>query len=242
MRLQVFLSHAGICSRRKALEPILAGRVTVNGKQITEPSFDVRPSSDKVCFDSRPVHLPQKIYLLLHKPQATISTVSDPHASKTVLELIPQHLRSGLHPVGRLDKDTTGLLLLTNDGELTHKMSHPSYEVEKVYRVVLNKEAGDGDIRRISQGILLEGQKTLPCRIVKRGPMELEMAIHEGRKRQIRKVFALFHYHVERLKRIRQGGLELGSLKEGEWRFLTPQEVARIMQEIRKTPKGKKKK
>jgi len=240
MRLQVFLSHAGICSRRKALEPILAGRVTVNGKQVTEPSFDVRPSSDKVFFDGRPVHLPQKIYLLLHKPQATMSTVSDPHAQKTVLELVPKHLRSGLHPVGRLDKDTTGLLLLTNDGELTHKMSHPSYEVEKVYRVVLNRDAKDSDVLQISRGILLEGQETLPCRIVRQAPKELEMTIHEGRKRQIRKVFALFHYHVERLKRIRQGSLELGSLKEGEWRFLTPQETARIMQEIRKTPKGKK--
>jgi 23S rRNA pseudouridine2605 synthase len=240
MRLQVFLSRAGVCSRRKALGPILAGRVTVNGQKVTEPSFDVRPSSDKVCLDGRPVGLSQKIYILLHKPPATMSTVSDPHASKTVLRLIPEHLRSGLHPVGRLDKDTTGLLLLTNDGEWTHKMSHPSYGVEKVYRVVLNRDAGDSDIRQISRGVVLEGQKTLPCRIVRQAPKELEMTMHEGRKRQIRKVFALFHYHVEKLQRIRQGGLELGSLKEGEWRFLTPAEVARISQGFRRPPKGKK--
>lgn len=240
MRLQVFLSHAGVCSRRKAFEPIQGGRVTVNGKKVIEPSWDVHSLSDRVCLDGRAVQLPQKIYLLLHKPQATMSTVSDPHAQKTVLELVPEHLRSGLHPVGRLDKDTTGLLLLTNDGELTHKMSHPSYEVEKVYRVVLNRDARDSDIRQISQGVLLEGQKTSPCRIVRQAPKELEMTIHEGRKRQIRKVFALFHYHVEKLRRIRQGSLELGSLKEGEWRFLTSREVARLDQELRMPPKGKK--
>jgi len=240
MRLQVFLSHAGVCSRRKAFEPIQSGRVTVNGQRVTEPSFNVHPSSDKVCLDGRPVGLSQKIYILLHKPPATMSTVSDPHASKTVLELIPNHLRSGLHPVGRLDKDTTGLLLLTNDGELTHKMSHPSYEVEKVYRVVLNRDARDSDIRQISQGVFLEGQKTSPCRIVRQAPKELEMTIHEGRKRQIRKVFALFHYHVEKLRRIRQGSLELGSLKEGEWRFLTSDEVAGMIRGFRRPPKGKK--
>ncbi len=240
MRLQVFLSHAGVCSRRKAFEPIQSGRVTVNGQKVTEPSFNVHPSSDKVCLDGRPVGLSQKIYILLHKPPATMSTVSDPHASKTVLELIPNHLRSGLHPVGRLDKDTTGLLLLTNDGDLTHKMSHPSYEVEKVYRVVLNRDARDSDIRQISQGVFLEGQKTSPCRIVRQAPKELEMTIHEGRKRQIRKVFALFHYHVEKLRRIRQGSLELGSLKEGEWRFLTSDEVAGMIRGFRRPPKGKK--
>ncbi len=240
MRLQVFLSHAGVCSRRKAFEPIQSGRVTVNGQKVTEPSFNVHPSSDKVCLDGRPVGLSQKIYILLHKPPATMSTVSDPHASKTVLELIPNHLRSGLHPVGRLDKDTTGLLLLTNDGELTHKMSHPSYEVEKVYRVVLNRDARDSDIRQISQGVFLEGQKTSPCRIARQAPKELEMTIHEGRKRQIRKVFALFHYHVEKLRRIRQGSLELGSLKEGEWRFLTSDEVAGMIRGFRRPPKGKK--
>lgn len=240
MRLQVFLSHAGVCSRRKAFEPIQSGRVTVNGQKVTEPSFNVHPSSDKVCLDGRPVGLSQKIYILLHKPPATMSTVSDPHASKTVLELIPNHLRSGLHPVGRLDKDTTGLLLLTNDGELTHKMSHPSYEVEKVYRVVLNRDARDSDIRQISQGVFLEGQKTSPCRIVRQAPKELEMTIHEGRKRQIRKVFSLFHYHVEKLRRIRQGSLELGSLKEGEWRFLTSDEVAGMIRGFRRPPKGKK--
>jgi pseudouridine synthase len=228
MRLQVFLSHSGVCSRRRAMALILEGHVTVNAKRVTEPSLDVHPSTDRVACDGRPIQLPGKIYILLNKPKSTISTVRDPHASKTVLDLIPGHLREGLHPVGRLDKDTTGLLLLTNDGDLTHRMSHPSYQVEKTYHVLLNKDLSDNDMRLISAGVLLDGQKTRPCRIKKPAAGRVEMVLHEGRKRQIRRIFSLLHYHVEELKRVRQGGLELGSLKEGAWRLLDAQEVRRL--------------
>jgi len=211
---------------------ILEGRVTVNCKSVTEPSYNVHPSSDQVALDGRPLSLPGKTYLLLHKPRGVTSTVRDPHAARTVLGLIPLRLREGLHPVGRLDKETTGLLLLTNDGELTHRMSHPSYEVDKTYQLVLNKEISDGDMRRIAAGMVLDGKKTLPCRVSKLAPRRLEMVIHEGRKRQIRRVFELLHYRVEELARIRQGSLALGNLQEGQWRPLEPAEVRKLYQEL----------
>lgn len=230
MRLQVFLSHSGACSRRKALELIFSGKVSVNGKTVTEPSYDIIPASDKVKLDGKNIILPEKkVYILLNKPKGAVSTVSDPHAEKTVLDLLPHQLRRGLHPVGRLDQDTTGLLLLTNDGNFTLAMTHPSFKTEKTYELTLNKPVEERDIRSIETGIVLEGKKTLPCRIRKLSDERLEMTLREGRKRQIRKVFSLFHYHVVDLKRTRQAGLELGSLEEGQWRFLTDGEVRQLL-------------
>ncbi|MFA5039378.1 MAG: pseudouridine synthase [Candidatus Omnitrophota bacterium] len=237
MRLQVFLSHSGACSRRKALELILSGHVTVNDKPATEPSLDVDPDSREVKLDGVLITpREKKIYILLHKPQGVVSTVKDAHAGQTVLELLPAALRKGLHPVGRLDKDTTGVLLLTNDGELTHRISHPSFEVEKTYEVLLNKDAAESDLKAIGSGVMLEGRKTAPCRVKKLSPGKLEIILHEGRKRQIRRVFSLFHYHVKELKRVRQGSLDLGGLKEGEWRFLEDSEVRRLFQDFKFPP------
>ena len=232
MRLQVFLSHSGACSRRKALESIKQGRVTVNGRKIFEPSYSVQEHSDVVLLDDKQISLAQKLYILLNKPKGVVTTVSDRFAEKKVLDLLPKNFKN-LYPVGRLDKDTSGLLLLTNDGALTHRLIHPSFEVEKAYRVLLNKPISGDDKNRLQNGIVLDGKKTAPCQIKKISQNEFEIIIHEGRKRQIRRMFASLHYHVVALVRIRQGSLTLGNLKVGEWRFLTKEEVNRLYNELK---------
>ena len=164
-----------------------------------------------------------------------VSTSKDRFAEKTVLDLIPEEFRH-LYPVGRLDKETTGLLLLTNDGILAQHLTHPSFETEKVYFVVLNKGLLPQDRERFEKGIVLEGQKTAPCKIIPKTARELEVVLHEGRKRQIRKMFALLHYHVETLVRIRESFLKLGDLKPGQWRFLTNEEIKRLTAELKMEP------
>ncbi len=224
MRLQVFLSRSGASSRRGALTLIFAGRVSVNGRVITEPSFIVRPESDRVFLDGRPLGPHEKAYVLFHKPKGVVTTKRDRFAAKTVLDFFPEELRH-LNPVGRLDKDTTGLLLLTNDGDLAYRLTHPSFDVEKVYRVRLDKALSPADKKKLEKGVVLDGKRTLSCRIGGRSAAQIEMTIHEGRKRQIRRMFALLGYAVEELERVRHGPLALGDLKPGSWRRLTPDEI-----------------
>ncbi len=224
IRLQVFLSRSGASSRRKALAVIFAGRVSVNGRVITEPSFIVHPESDRVLLDGRLLESGEKAYLLFHKPKGVVTTKRDRFAAKTVLDFFPEDLKH-LNPVGRLDKETTGLLLLTNDGDLAHRLTHPSFDVEKVYRVRLDRALGPADKKKLEKGVVLDGKSTLPCRIGGRGAADIQVTIHEGRKRQIRRMFALLGYAVEELKRVRHGPLVLGDLKPGSWRRLTPHEI-----------------
>ncbi len=224
MRLQVFLSRSGACSRRKALAVVFAGRVSVNGRVISEPSFLVLPEKDRVLLDGRPVGPREKAYVLFHKPKGVVTTKRDRFADKTVLDFFPTDLRH-LNPVGRLDKDTTGLLFLTNDGDLAHRLMHPSFDVEKVYRVRLDRPLSPADKTKLEKGVVLDGKRTLPCRIGGRGAADIEMTIHEGRKRQVRRMFAFLGYAVEELKRIRHGPLVLGNLKPGSWRRLAPHEI-----------------
>lgn len=231
MRLQVYLSHSGACSRRKALVLILAGRVTVNGKKIHEPSFSVS-ASDDVVLNGKALSLKQKITLLFHKPKGVVTTKKDVFAAKKVVDLLPSDLRY-LNPVGRLDKDTTGLLLLTNDGDLAFRLSHPSFEVEKTYRVVLDKPLSPQDKIEIEKGVKLDAKPTSVSKIRSITPQDLEIVIHEGRKRQVRRMFAAFGYRVVALCRIQQGPLTLGDLKEGAWRFLTQQEVQKLYKELK---------
>ena len=199
----------------------------MSGKTILEPSYPVTDISQVVALDGKRFVLPEeKIYIILNKPKGVITTCRDKFADRKVTDLLPQHLKN-LYPVGRLDKDTTGLLLLTNDGELTHRMIHPSFETEKAYYIVLNKPLKLQDKEKIENGVLLDDKITAPCRITEAGK-ELEIVIHEGRKRQVRRMFSLLHYHVEELVRTRQGPLSLGELKEGEWRFLTKDEVKQL--------------
>ncbi len=224
MRLQVFLSRSGACSRRKALVVVFDGRVSVNGRVVGEPSFPVNPEEDRVLLDGRPVGPGDKAYVLFHKPKGVVTTKRDRFADKTVLDFFPTDLKH-LNPVGRLDKDTTGLLFLTNDGDLAHRLMHPSFDVDKVYRVRCDRALGPADKRKLEKGVVLDGKRTLPCRIAGRGAADIEVTIHEGRKRQVRRMFALLGYCVQELQRIRHGPLALGDLKPGSWRRLAPHEI-----------------
>lgn len=227
MRLQVFISHCGVCSRRKALSSILSGQVTVNGKKILEPSYCVNPSSDIVTFGGRKIFLLEKAYIILNKPKGVVTTTKDRFAEKKVTDLLPSHLKH-LYPVGRLDKETTGLLLMTNDGELAHRLTHPSFEVNKTYKVRLSRPLSEIDKNKLQKGVFLDGKKTLSCKITKTSQNELEIVLREGRKRQVRRMFASLSYHVVDLRRIAEGALTLGHLKPGEWRFLKKEEIQRL--------------
>lgn len=232
MRLQVFLAKCNIASRRKAEEIIASGRVTVNNRKITEQGIQVDPQKDNVTLDGKKLtFITDKIYIMLNKPVGYTTTKADPHAEHTVLDLIPKHLHS-VHPVGRLDKLTQGLVLLTNDGELTYNLTHPKFEVDKIYKVtirgVLNKE----DKAQLEHGIILENKKTAACSIydlkTDKNQTVFMLKIHEGRKRQIRHMLLSCGYSVIGLTRLEIGGLSLGNLKEGAWRLLRPDEVKNL--------------
>ncbi len=224
MRLQVFLSKSGVSSRRHAADVIRSGKVFVNNKKILAPSFKVTPEKDRIFLENKRILPRENIYLMLHKPRGVTTTKRDPHAAKTVMDLLPRRFRH-LNPVGRLDKDTTGLLLLTNDGGLINRLTHPRFNIEKVYRVGLDKRPGPGDIKRLEKGIDLDGKHTAPCKI-KIGPKnDLEITLREGRKRQIKRMFAALGYRVLDLKRISEGFLDLGQLRQGKWRSLTQEEA-----------------
>ncbi len=229
MRLQTFLARAGVASRRSSEAIINSARVAVNGHVVRERGISVDPEKDRVEVDGKAVSLIKKVYYILNKPKAVISTVKDRHASRTVIECLRQN-SAGLYPVGRLDKDTTGIILLTNDGELTHLLTHPRFGVKKVYRARVDGFLSDEDAVKISGGVELEDGITSPCviRILSRSKddTDCEITIREGRKRQIRRMFAASGHDVMELKRVAFAGLELGDLGEGESRKLTGEEVA----------------
>ena len=224
MRLQVFLSKAGVSSRRAAADIIKRGDVWVNGKKIFSPSFKINSEKDIVLLKGKKILPRKKIYILLHKPKGVTTTKKDSHAANIVMDLLPCEYRH-LNPVGRLDKDTTGLMLLTNDGELINKLTHPKFNIEKTYVVSLDRRLAQAHRVRLEKGILLEGRRTRSCRIKLLVGDGLEVILREGRKRQIRRMFLKFGYNVMALKRIKEGELCLGSLPEGKWRFLKEKET-----------------
>lgn len=225
MRLQVFLSKSGVCSRRQALTHVMQGRVSVNGRIVIEPSADIDPSRDSVVFQGQKVLLKEKVVILLNKPAGVTTTLRDPHADKTVMELLPAPF-GHLFPVGRLDRESRGLLILTNDGELAHQLSHPSFEVTKVYRALLDRPLAEKDRAALERGVVLEEGRTVPCQIRKTAVLQIEVIVHEGKKRQIRLMFASRGYEVKDLVRIQQGSLRLGNLETGRWRLLTERELS----------------
>lgn len=231
MRLQVFLSRSRICSRRKALNLVKEGYVSVNNNVIREPSYDVDPGTDEVYFNDRKVELKKNSYIIVNKPRGFVTTLMDRHAEKTVLSLLPAGYRH-LYPVGRLDKDSEGLLLFTNDGDLAFRLIHPSFKVNKVYFVDVRGNVKHSDVLRLQKGVFIEGRKTHPAcvKIIysKGGASGLEITIHEGRKRQIRLMLLSLGYRVIRLRRVKYGSLELGKLKPGQWRLLNNQEISSL--------------
>jgi 23S rRNA pseudouridine2605 synthase len=221
MRLNSYLARAGVASRRKADELIKAGRVTVNGEAGQLNTFVER--ADRVEVDGREVALQRLAYVLLHKPAGVVTTASDPQGRPTVVELVEHEVR--VVPVGRLDVETTGALLLTNDGDLAHRLAHPKYEVEKVYEAEVEGEPSDEALRRLAEGVELEDGVSAPAEVHRLGPSLVELSIHEGRNRQVRRMLEAVGHPVRRLHRSRYAGLTLEGLEPRGWRELTADEV-----------------
>lgn len=239
-RLQKLLAAAGVASRRKAEELITAGRVTVNGKVVTELGRKADFGKDRIAVDGKPVERKErKIYVLLYKPKGYLCTVTDTHDRPTVLDLLPDwHVR--LYPVGRLDMDTSGLLLLTNDGAFTNKMIHPSREINKVYRVSVQGSPSEEKLALLRNGLELDDERLAPAKLrflAKKGKITVwEVVIHEGKKRQVRRMFQAIGCPVESLTRTNFDFLSLKGMKEGEWRFLKKEEVRRLLGDAREKP------
>jgi 23S rRNA pseudouridine2605 synthase len=225
VRLNAYLARAGVASRRKADELIKAGRVTVNGELGQLNTFVEK--RDRVELDGRPLDQQPLAYVLLHKPAGVVTTASDPQGRPTVVELVSAH-EVRLVPVGRLDADTTGALLLTNDGELAHRLAHPRYEVEKVYEAEVEGEPGDEALRQLENGVQLEDGPTSPAHARRLAPSRIELAIHEGRKHQVKRMLAAVGHPVRALHRSRYADLTLKGLGPGESRELTGAEVERL--------------
>ncbi|MBQ6560703.1 MAG: rRNA pseudouridine synthase [Erysipelotrichaceae bacterium] len=230
-RLQKIIADSGICSRRKAEELIRQGKVIVNGKTVTELGFKADPN-DEIEVDGQLLRREEKVVFLLNKPKNVISSVSDDRGRTTVLDLVESPYR--LYPIGRLDYGSSGLLLLTNDGELMKEIIHPRYEIDKTYKVVINGLISKEEIEKLEAGVMIDGRMTAPCTVKllhrneNKKNSELEMVIHEGRNRQIRKMMESIGYEVTKLHRTREACIELGDLRAGEYRQLKPHEIKKL--------------
>ena len=224
MRLNAYLARAGIASRRGAEELIRAGRVTVNGEVVGLATFV--EGGDRVEVDGEEVEPERLTYVLLHKPAGVVTTASDPHGRPTVVGLVGHERR--VVPVGRLDADTTGVLLLTNDGPLAHRLMHPRYEVDKVYVVDVEGEPEEDALSRLAEGVELEDGVTAPARVRRLAPSRLEVTLHQGRKHQVKRMLAAVGHPVTRLHRSSYAGLTADGLEPGEWRELSADELVRL--------------
>ena len=233
--MQKLLAAAGVASRRDAEKLITSGRVAVDGKVVTELGAKADPDRCTIAVDGKPINLhPPKVYALLNKPRGYASTRRDPHAPRVVTDLV-KDVGVNLFPVGRLDVDTEGLLVLTNDGDFAFKMTHPRHRVPKAYRVEVRGLVAQETLHRLASGVLLEDGLTLPANVTlvalhtARQTSVVDVMITEGRKRQVRRMFDAVGHPIMRLVRTRIGNIELGKVKPGEWRFLTPQEVEGLL-------------
>lgn len=230
MRLQKFLSTAGVCSRRKGESYITAGRIKVNGKVVTELGTKIDPSKVTVEFDNKPVTADKRfVYIALNKPVGYVSSCSQ-KKEKIILDLFPG-VPERIYPVGRLDKDSTGLILLTNDGSIHQRISHPSFDHEKEYDVTLAAPISDIDLNKISSGVELGGKKTRRAIVQRISKKRFRITLKEGRNRQIRRMAEKVGNRVDSLKRLRISNVRLGTLGEGSWRYLNPKEIAGLKSE-----------
>jgi 23S rRNA pseudouridine2605 synthase len=226
MRLAKHLAHAGVASRRGAEALVAEGRVSVQGVVVTDPARDVT-GQEAITVDGEAVRGAENhVVYALHKPAGVVSTAHDTHGRRTVVDLVPTAQR--LYPVGRLDADTTGLILLTNDGALAHTLTHPSFEVPKTYRARVEGRVEERALRLLRDGVALEDGRTAPARVRRVSAHELELTIHEGRKRQVRRMLEAVGHRVVNLRRVAFGPLRLGELAAGRHRRLTAAEVQRL--------------
>jgi 23S rRNA pseudouridine2605 synthase len=233
VRLNAWLARAGVASRRKADELIKAGRVTVNGRPAQLNTFV--GAADDVRLDGQRLAKQQLAYILLNKPAGVVTTASDPQGRPTVVGLVDHPSR--VVPVGRLDAETTGALLLTNDGELAHRLAHPRYEVDKIYEIETWQRTTDEQLDRLRDGVELDDGPTRPAQVRRLAPARFELAIHEGRNRQVRRMVDAVGQRVKRLHRSRYGPLTLEGLEPGAWRELEPFEVERLRATTQQAPR-----
>lgn len=238
MPLNKYIAHCGICSRRDAVTLIKNGEISVNGKPEHNPGYKILPN-DKITYNGKVVSVQKNlVYILLNKPKGFITTTDDPKGRKTVMDIVRNYIEQRVYPVGRLDRNTTGLLLLTNDGDLSQRLAHPKYDIRKLYHAVLDKKLSQADFDKISSGLVLEdGPVQVDDLAYLDAKNEIGIAIHSGKNRIVRRIFESLGYVVEKLDRVMYAGLTKKNIPRGKWRMLTPQEVINLKH---LTPKGKK--
>jgi 23S rRNA pseudouridine2605 synthase len=227
MRLNRFIANSGVCSRRDADNLIRDGLISVNGKTVTEMGVKVSPGDD-IRYKNKRLSAEKKVYILMNKPKGYVTTVEDPHADHTVLELISDACTERVYPVGRLDKATTGVLLLTNDGELTGKLTHPKYTRKKIYHVFLDKPVSRNDLFKLTEGVELDGELISADAVSFADPddkTQIGIELHSGQNRVVRRIFEKLDYKVNKLDRVYFAGLTKKNLARGKWRFLTDKEI-----------------
>lgn len=227
IRLNRFIANSGVCSRREADELIRKGLISVNGKKVID--FGIKVSrNDDVKYKGKKLSSQRKVYILLNKPKGYVTTVEDPHAERTVIELIGNRCTERVYPVGRLDKETTGVLLLTNDGDLTGKLTHPRYNRKKIYHVFLDKPVINNDLFKLTEGIMLDNELVVADAVSYADPVDLTQVgieLHSGQNRVIRRLFESLGYKVKKLDRVYFAGLTKKNLPRGKWRFLSEKEI-----------------
>ena len=237
IRLNRYIANSGICSRREADQLILSGLIKVNGKTVKELGTRVT-LSDTVSYRGKPIKGERKVYVLLNKPKDCLTTVKDTHGRRTVMDLVSGCCTERIYPVGRLDRNTTGVLLLTNDGELADLLSHPSSNKKKIYHIQLDRVLGDEDMQKLAEGIELEDGLIRPDRVEyadKQDRRQLGMEIHSGRNRVLRRIFEHLGYKVTRLDRVYFAGLTKKGLSRGRWRHLSKKEVGILKMSVRQS-------
>ncbi len=227
-QLNKFIAHSGVCSRRDAAELVKSGKVKVNGKLVTEPGFKVKATDDIVVNGKKVTLQKNMVYILLNKPKDFITTASDPQGRQTVMQLMKNATDERIYPIGRLDRNTTGVLLLTNDGDLAQKLSHPSYEIKKIYEVKLDRPLAKKDFDAVAKGITLEDGFVAPDSLAYADAKDravIGIEIHSGRNRIVRRIFEHLGYDVKNLDRVLYANLTKKNVERGKWRFLTEKEV-----------------